>query len=107
MTHRHSLWTLMFPGAHLCKRLTLLEARFMSDIDDLRGAISQVGTDLGEAVTRIEERLANADVDLSTEIGQLRSFSEQLDSIAVDTPTEEPPPGEEPPPEVTPFEGQS
>lgn len=86
----------------------------MSQIDDLRSAIAQVGTDINEAATRIEERLADADVDLSGDIAQLRSFGEQLDSIAAETVdpgdpgTEpgggEPPPGEEYPDQEVPFD---
>src|SRR5687768_13265839 len=91
MTHRHTLWTLMFPAAHLCNQMEIL----MTQNEDLNAAIAQVGTDLGEAVTRIEAKLAEADVDLTDEIAQLRGYSDQLDGLGAD-PVEEPVDPEEP-----------
>lgn len=93
--HTHTLGQILFPATHLCQRLETL----MSQVDDLRNAIAQLGTDLGEATDRIEASLADANVDLTPELEQLRSFSNQLDSLAVTATDETPPEGEEPPPE--------
>jgi hypothetical protein len=95
--HRHSLATILFPAVHLCHQLEKL----MSQTDDLRSAIADLGTDLTEAVERIETKLANADadVDLTAEIDQLRSFGTQLDSLGTDPETPDAPfdPGGEAP----------
>lgn len=83
MRHRHGLWTLLFPGPHLtllCDRLETL----MAQTDDLRTAIADLGTDLNEAVARIEAKLADADVDISAEISQLHAFGDALDALAAD-----------------------
>ena len=93
-------WLWLFPGTrHVCDRLDHLERTLMTQIDELREAIAQAGVDLGEAVDRVEAKLADTEVDLGPEIEQLRSFGEQLDSIAVEGPGSEGEPpveGEEP-----------
>lgn len=86
MTHRYGLWTVLFPGPHLFEQLE----KIMTDIDGLNAAIAQLGVDLGEAVARIEAKLAGTDIDLSDEISTLRGFSEQLDALGAD-PVEPPP----------------
>lgn len=83
--HRHTLVDRLWPYPHLCDLLETL----MSQTEDLRAAITDLGTDLSEAVTRIETKLADADVDLSAEIDQLRSFGDSLDALGADP--EEPP----------------
>jgi hypothetical protein len=82
--HRHSLVELLFPGPHLCDAICHLLEKLMSQTEDLRTAIAELGTDLGEAVTRIEAKLADADVDISAEIAQLHAFGDSLDALAAD-----------------------
>jgi hypothetical protein len=87
--------------------LEQMETRFMAQIDDLRAAIAQVGTDLGEAVSRVEAKiteLGEPDPDLTADIANLRSVSSQLDSLVAeqpDTPDEPTEPATNP---VTPTE---
>jgi hypothetical protein len=79
--------------------LILLERNGMGQTEDLKSAVSQVGVDLGEAVSRVEAAIARGgepDPDLSAEIANLRRFSEQLDSLAAE-PAPDPAPAPTPP----------
>lgn len=73
-----------------------LKERLMGQVEDLRAAIAQVGTDLGEAVARVSDKidsLGEPDPDLSADIANLQGISSQLDALAAD----EAPPVVEPP----------
>jgi hypothetical protein len=77
----------------------------MGQYEDLKATIAQVGVDLGEAVGRVEAKIASLgdpDPDLTADIEALRSVSTQLDALAADPaptpPTPEPvPPAPAPP----------
>lgn len=72
------------------------EERLMAQIDDLRAAIEQVGTNLTAAVTRVEAKiteLGGVDPDLSGDIARLQEIGGQLEDLAdSDTPDTVPPP---------------
>lgn len=62
----------------------------MAQIDDLRAAIAQVGTDIAEAVDRIQARLAalgEPDPDLSADIARLGELSSQIDALGAEAGT--------------------
>lgn len=67
----------------------------MATVDDLNAAITQLATDLGDAVTRIEAKInaGSTPADLQPEVDQLKAFSATLDSLAADpvTPPTDPP----------------
>ncbi len=76
--------------------LDQMEDRLMAQIDDLRAAIEQVGTNLAAAVGRVEEKIAELgepDPDLTADIARLQDIGAQLEDLAdEDTPDEMPPP---------------
>ena len=79
------------------------QEQMMGQFDDLRTAIGQLGTDLSEAVSRVETKIAalgDPDPDLSADIEALRAASAQLDALAADAVAEpefpEEPPVDEP-----------
>lgn len=78
----------------------ILEWRLMAQVDDLRSAISQLGTDLSEAIARVETKiseLGEPDPDLTNDIAAIREASAKLDSLAAgEPPAEVVPPVEEP-----------
>jgi hypothetical protein len=77
----------------------------MSQVSDLRAAIAQMGTDLGEAITRVEAKIANlgeVDPDLTADIASMREASMKLDALAADPAAPEPAPVPAPEPEATP-----
>jgi hypothetical protein len=81
--------------------LILLERNGMGQTEDLKSSISQLGVDLGEAVSRVEAKigeLGEPDPDLSAEIAKLRTFSQQLDSLAAEAPVPDPGPSPDPGP---------
>jgi hypothetical protein len=62
----------------------------MGQTEDLKTAVAQVGVDLGEAVTRVEAKIAElgeVDADFSPEIEALRNASTSLDGLVADTET--------------------
>jgi hypothetical protein len=91
--------------ADVLSAITELRSSLMAQIDDLRAAIDQVGVDLAEAVTRIENRineLGDPDPDLTVEIAKLRDISTTLDSTVAGEPTEPTVPTEPTEPDTTP-----
>jgi hypothetical protein len=58
----------------------------MANIDDLNAAITQLSIDLGEAVTRIEAKIAAGNPDLQPEVDAIRAASATLDALAADPP---------------------
>lgn len=76
--------------------LDQMEDRLMAQIDELRTAIEQVGTNLSAAVTRVEEKIAELgepDPDLTADIARLQDIGSQLEDLAdEDTPDVVPPP---------------
>ena len=64
--------------------INALQETFMAQIDDLRAAIAQVGVDLGEAIARVEARVAalgDPDPDLTADIAALQDVSARLDGL--------------------------
>jgi hypothetical protein len=78
-----------------------LQERFMTQIDDLRAAIAQVGTDLGEAIARVDAKvssLGEPDPDLTADIDALKAVSASLDNLVAESPAEPPAEGPVEPP---------
>lgn len=71
----------------IAEHLIRTQRETMSQIEELRSAISQLGTDLLEAVQRVEQKigeLGQPDPDLSADIAAIREMSTRLDSLAAD-----------------------
>jgi ABC-type transporter Mla subunit MlaD len=68
----------------------------VAQIDDLRAAIGQLGVDLGEAIARVEAKIAELgepDADITADIQKIRDVSAALDDlVASPAPPEEPAP---------------
>ena len=70
--------------------------RILSQVEDLRTAIGQLGTDLGEAIARVEAKLIAAgdpDPDLTADIAAIKEASTRLDALAADPVVEPAPDG--------------
>lgn len=85
----------------------LIGRKIMAQIDELRSAIAQLGTNLGDAVARVEAKIASLgdpDPDLSADIANLQMMSSQLDDLADDSTPDVVPPPIDDPSEPTPDE---
>lgn len=70
--------------------VTYVGAKTMGQTEDLRSAVSQLGTDLSEAVSRVEAKidsLGEVDPDLTADIAAIREASTKLDALAADDTT--------------------
>lgn len=85
-----------------------IEGKLMGQYEDLKATIAQVGVDLGEAVGRVEAKIAalgDPDPDLSSDIAALQGISQQLDALASDPVPPTPPSPPDAPPTPPPAEG--
>lgn len=87
-------------------RLTNLRRSLMGQFEDLQAAVGQLGTDLNEAVARVEAKIAELgepDPDLTAQLAAIRDASTRLDALAAEPPPPQPEPdpgggGDTPPP---------
>ena len=91
--------------AVMLTRLTNLRRSLMGQFEDLQAAVGQLGTDLNEAVARVEAKIAELgepDPDLSAQLSAIRDASTRLDALAAEPPPPQPEPGPAPEPEPEP-----
>jgi outer membrane murein-binding lipoprotein Lpp len=72
-----------------------MKGRLVSQVDDLRSAVAQLGVDLGEAVARVEAKVAelgDPDPDLTADIAAIRDASARLDALVASPVEPEPDP---------------